>query len=323
MAPKRISSTKSAAKARVEINVEAVALCPYALDETRVENQPTHNETQIGVGIAGLVVSDMHTEYETAQYQFKRGDEVWSRVPVSLQPDVKTVLLDPAKVFKLSPGITLEQAATLGDSGLMALHALEVAGIKTDGHLLIHGAANPFGSAAISLAVYLGADVIATVDLPHEQRVAIAAGAHQVGLARSRDASQKLRKWIGKDGVNAVLDGDFLENAALNLELMASGGCLVTCMMKGSVTAETEYAFAHALANFAKKNIQVKFISGSDLENAELVDIPRLARVIGDALAQGRYQPVVGQVLSPDELADAMTMLNQGHMVGSFVLKSS
>jgi NADPH:quinone reductase-like Zn-dependent oxidoreductase len=318
MAPKSTSPTKPAHNASlVEINVEAVALCPYALDDARVAGGAASDNMQIGVGIAGLVARDFTTDSAT----FKRGDEVWSRVPVSIRPDVKRVKLDAAKVFKLAAGITLEQAATLGDSGLMALHAVEIAGVKTDSRLLIHGAANPFGSAAISLATYLGADVIATVDLPHEQRVAISAGAHQVGLARSRDASSTLRKWIGKDGVKAVLDGNFLENAALNLQLMAPGGCLVTCLMKGSATAETESAFARALANFAKKNIQVKTISGQDLENPDLVDIPRLAHVISDALAGRRYQPVVGQVLSPDELVDAMAMLNQGHMVGSFVLK--
>lgn len=315
----------------VEINVEAVALCPFALDDVRHERS-THgsahgnshrNDTQIGVGIAGLVARDV----ATAQQKFRRGDEVWSRMPVSLQPDVKRVLLNPAKVFKLSPGITLEQAATLGDSGLMALYAVEMSGVKRGGQLLIHGAANPFGSAAISLATHLGADVIATVDLVHEQRVAAAAGARHVGLARSRDIAPTLRNWINmssaksttKTGISAVLDGAFLENAALNLDLLAPGGCLVTCLMKGNAATETQ--FANAMARFAEKKIHVKFVSGQDLENAELTDVPQMARVISEALAARRYQPVVGQVLSPDELVNALAMLNHGGVVGSLILK--
>lgn len=317
----------------VEINVEAVALCPFALDDVRHERSAhysTHrsahySETQIGVGIAGLVARDV----ATAQQRFRRGDEVWSRMPVSLQPDVKRVLLNPAKVFKLSPGITLEQAATLGDSGLMALYAVEMSGVKRGGQLLIHGAANPFGSAAISLATHLGADVIATVDLPREQRVAAAAGARHVGLARSRDIAPTLRNWINKNGtrvtakagISAVLDGAFLENAALNLDLLAPGGCLVTCLMKGNAATETQFAFADAMARFAEKKIHVKFISGQDLENAELTDVPQMARVISEALAARRYQPVVGQVLSPDELVNALAMLNHGGVVGSLILK--
>lgn len=317
MAPTPSSPRKSAQNALlVEINVEAVALCPYALDDVRAE-APVNDSVQIGVGIAGFVARNFSANGAI----FKRGDEVWSRVPVSLHPAVQRVQLDAKKVFKLAPGITLEQAATLGDSGLMALHAVQVAGVKTGARLLIHGAANPFGSAAISLATYLGADVIATVDLAHEQRVALSAGARQVGLARSRDASPALRKWIGKDGVKAVMDCAFLDNASLNLELLAPGGCLVTCLMKGDTTADTEAAVAHALANFAKKSIQVKFISGQDLENADVVNIPRLAELITEALAQRRYQPVVGQVLSPDELANAMAMLNHRRMVGSVILK--
>jgi NADPH:quinone reductase-like Zn-dependent oxidoreductase len=301
-------TTKSAST--VEIKVEAIALCPYALDHVEAGNA---DEVQIGVGIAGIVARDCGA--------FRRGDEVWSRMPVSLAPDVKRVKLTARNVFKLAPGITLEQAATLGDSGLMALHAVQVAGIETGARLLIHGAANPFGSAAIALAAHLGAEVIATVDLPHEQRVAMAAGAAHVGLARSREALPNLRKWLGTQGATAILDGAFLENAALNLELLAPGTCLVTCLMKGKVAAETQFALSRTLADFAKKKIDVKFVSGTDLDNVNLVDIPRMADVLGGALASRRYQPVVGQVLSPHELVDALAMLNHGHTVGSLVLK--
>lgn len=322
MAPKTNSLTRPGPKAPcVEINVEAVALCPFALEEVREEQKVAHDDPQIGVGIAGLVAHDVETDHQ----QFKRGDEVWSRMPVSLRPNVKQVSLDPATVFKLSPGITLEQAATLGDSGLMALYAVETAGVKRGGRMLIHGAANPFGSAAIALATHLGAHVIATVDLPHEQRVAAAAGAREVGLARARDIAPTLRKWIKKNGdevgISAVLDGAFLENAALNLELLAPGGCLVTCLMKGNSTAETQSALAAALARFAEKKISVKFVSGQDLENPALNNLPRMARVMGEALATRGYQPVVGQVLSPDELVDALAMLDHGGVVGSLILK--
>jgi NADPH:quinone reductase len=198
---------------------------------------------------------------------------------------------------------------------------VQVAGLKAGARLLIHGAANPFGSAAISLATYLGADVIATVDLPHEQRVAMAAGAAHVGLARSREALPNLRKWLGTRGAAAIIDGAFLENAALNLELLAPDSCIVTCLMKGKATAETQFAFSRTVADFAKKKIDVKFVSGVDLDNADLVDIPRMADVLRGALASRRYQPVVGQVLSPDELVDAIATLNHGHTVGSLILK--
>lgn len=322
MAPRRTISSKLAPEStRVEINVGAVALCPFALDDVRAEHQAASDQTEIGVGIAGVVARSV----ENDQKQFKRGDEVWSRMPVSMRPDVKQVVLDAARVFKLSPGITLEQAATLGDSGLLALHAVETAGCQRGSRLLIHGAANPFGSAAIALATHLGVHVIATVDLLHEQRVALAAGARAVGLARSRDIASTLREWIRKhgdnSGISAVLDGAFLENAALNLELLAPGGCLVTCLMKGRSTAETQFKFADALARFAEKKIRVKFLSGHDLDNPALADVPRMARVIGEALATRGYQPVVGQVLSPNELVDALAMLNGGGVVGSLILK--
>ncbi len=314
-------------KIKVDVNVMAIALCPYALDDIQTDNEGVGTATEIGVGIAGVVARDCGA--------FKRGDEVWSRLPVSLRPDVERVTLNAASVFKLAPGITLEQAATLGDSGLMALHAVEVAGAKPGCRILIHGAANPFGSAAISLATHLGADVIATVDLMHEQRVALAAGATQVALARARDVSQTLRNWITSDhnyegggaseagGIDAIIDGAFVENAALNLELLAAGGRIVTCRMKGhgTTSAETEHAFADAMVKFAKKNIEVKILSPRDLGSGSAVNIPRMAKVISEALSARGYQPVVGQVLSPTELGQAMAVLNRGHSVGSLILK--
>ncbi len=318
--------------AKVSIIVKAIALCPYALDEIQPadegEGEGMGTAIEIGIGIAGLVARDC--------IDFKRDDEVWSRMPVSLRPDVEHVSLNADSVFKLAPGITLEQAATLGDSGLMALHAVEVAGAKPGCRLLIHGAANPFGSAAISLASHLGASVVATVDLVREQRLAIVAGATHVALARARDVSQTLHKWINSDpkftkhgasvegGIHAIIDGAFVENAALNLALLAPGGRIVTCRMKDNArkTAETEDAFASAMAKFAKKNIEVKILSLQDLGSARGVNIPRMAKIINNALASRRYQPVVGQVLSPTELGEAMAMLNHGHSVGSLILKT-
>ena len=118
-----------------------------------------------------------------------------------------------------------------------------------------------------------------------------------------------------------MLDGAFLDNAALNLELLAPGGCLVTCLMKGNNTTETQFALADALARFAKKKITVKFVSGQDLENPALTNLPRMAHVINEALAARCYQPVVGEVLSPDELENALAMINHGGVVGSLILK--
>ena len=95
MAPNSSSPRKSAQNASlVEINVEAVALCPYALDDVRAE-APVNDSVQIGVGIAGFVARDFSANGAI----FKRGDEVWSRVPVSLHPAVQRVQLDAKKVI--------------------------------------------------------------------------------------------------------------------------------------------------------------------------------------------------------------------------------
>ena len=91
--------------------------------------------------------------------------------------------------------------------------------------------------------------------------------------------------------------------------------------MKGKTNAETESALESTLARFAKKNISVKFVSGRDLENPALTNLPRMAHVINEALAARCYQPVVGEVLSPDELENALAMLNHGGVVGSLILK--
>ncbi len=75
-----------------------------------------------------------------------------------------------------------------------------------------------------------------------------------------------------------------------------------------------------AMVKFAKKNIEVKILSLRDLGSG-VVDIPRMAEVISEALSVRRYQPVVGQLLSPAELGQAMAVLNRGHSVGSLILK--
>jgi NADPH:quinone reductase len=109
------------------------------------------------------------------------------------------------------PALTAHRCLTVGAAGPAALapHTL-------DGRtVLVAGGAGAVGHAAIELAVWSGATVIATVSSPEKKELAAAAGAHHVVNYREPAAEQAIRD-AAPDGVDVVVEVAPATNAALN-----------------------------------------------------------------------------------------------------------
>ena len=86
-----------------------------------------------------------------------------------------------------------------------------------DGHVvLVAGGAGAVGNAAIQLARWSGATVIATVSSEAQAALAEAAGAHHVVNYRTCDAAQKIRA-LAPDGVDIVVEVGPAQNNELDL----------------------------------------------------------------------------------------------------------
>jgi NADPH:quinone reductase-like Zn-dependent oxidoreductase len=318
--PSALPQTRSGAAelpgtAAAVVEVRALALCPYA-EITRLDRQAGPSDASIvSVGVAGVVV---HCDMPNAPVH--TGDEVWSRVEVCDPCAVSQMTLPAETLARVPVGITLEQAATLGDSGLMALVSLLEGAINSTTKLLVHGGANPFGSAAVALAAFLGAEAYATVASKNEIPIALAAGAKHASVAHGRDEVRELKRAIGTRGFDLVLDGALTEHIGINVDVLAAGGTILTCPLKGrdAEHGNRDGQLSRGFARLAAKGGSVRFLRATQLMK---YDFRKLTEQINRAVATRYFRPLVGQVLTPAELPEAIQHLEHGRLIGNLVLR--
>ncbi|MFC5908035.1 NADPH:quinone reductase [Streptacidiphilus monticola] len=156
-------------------------------------------------------------------------EAAWQRLDGTAQqyvvlPVRQAVPLPDSASFELGaslgiPGMTAHRALTLGQHGPSRLAPGALAG-RT---VLVAGGAGAVGNAAIQLAHWAGATVIATVSSDEKRRLAEAAGAHHVVDYKAQDAAVTVRA-LAPDGVDLVVEVAVAANTALDLAVLANGG---------------------------------------------------------------------------------------------------
>lgn len=117
------------------------------------------------------------------------------------------------------PFLTAHRCLTSGEYLPDRLHA----GALSDHTILVQGGAGAVGNAAIQLARWADACVVATVSSPEKAQLAAAAGASFVVDYRRQDVVEEVRK-IAPDGVHAVVEVSAARNAAADVALLRTGG---------------------------------------------------------------------------------------------------
>ncbi|MEJ3405642.1 NADPH:quinone reductase [Rathayibacter sp. YIM 133350] len=159
---------------------------------------------------------------------FAVGDRVWLAIsardrPASGTAQEYTVTL-AERAFPLPDGVSFDVGASLGVPAVTAHRALTVAeggptrlhpGALNGRTVLVSGGAGAVGHAAIQLARWAGATVIATVSSPDKAALATAAGAHHVINYRDADVVDQIHA-IVPDGVDQVVEVALGANASLD-----------------------------------------------------------------------------------------------------------
>jgi len=119
------------------------------------------------------------------------------------------------------PAGTAHRALTVGEGGPARLYPRSLDG-KT---VLVAGGAGAVGNAAIQLARWAGATVIATVSNEAKAELATSAGAHLVVDYRARDAVEQIRR-RAPSGVDLVVEVAAAANAELDLAVLRPRGTI-------------------------------------------------------------------------------------------------
>jgi NADPH2:quinone reductase len=182
---------------------------------------------QDGSGVVDAVGAGVTTAW--------RGLRVWMWEAAYNRPDgtAQEYTVIPARqVVMLPDGASFDLGAALGVPFITAHRCLTVTeegprrlgpGALTDRVVLVAGGAGAVGNAAIQLARWSDATVIATVSSPEKAQLAAAAGADHVINYKNQDVAAEVRR-ISSSGVDTIVEVAPAANASLDAEVVAPLG---------------------------------------------------------------------------------------------------
>ncbi|MFS0867738.1 NADPH:quinone reductase [Microbacterium sp. 179-B 1A2 NHS] len=161
------------------------------------------------------------------------GDRVWVHLAQHQRPTgtaQEYTVVPASRAVRLPDGIGFEVAASLGVPAVTAHRALTVhehgparlvPGALSGRTVLVAGGAGAVGHAAIQLARWAGATVIATVSSDAKATLARAAGAHHVLDYTTGDLAAKIRD-VAPEGIDQIVEVSLAVNAAVDAQVAAN-----------------------------------------------------------------------------------------------------
>lgn len=140
-------------------------------------------------------------------------------------------IVDVSRVRPLPAGADLELGATLGVPAVTAAYCVLGDGPVEGKVVLVHGGAGGVGRAAVQIAKWAGATVIATASTPDRQEVARAAGADYVYDYRDPDIIFDIREAVG--AVDRIIEVNLPANLEMDLEVSKPGTVVVVYAADG------------------------------------------------------------------------------------------
>jgi NADPH2:quinone reductase len=201
------------------------------------------------------------------------------------------------------PFLTAHRCLTVGETMPHHLHA----GALTDRTILVQGGAGAVGNAAIQLARWADASIIATVSSPEKAQLAAAAGASYVINYRQEDVVTEVKK-IAPHGVDAIVEVAAAANAAVDAQIIAShgavavyaddGGAQVTLPVRQLMVPNARWQFVLVYTEPEKAKAQ-------GVEDVAAAAIDGAIRVGADAGLPLHYYPLAEAAAAHDAVHDS------------------
>lgn len=245
--------------------------------------------------------------------RFKPGDLIMSRHRLGAFAE-----LGNAREEDCDPvphGMSLDEAAVFRGAHHTAYHALLQRGRLQAGEwVLIHGAAGGIGIAAIQIAKFFGATVIATASTEEKRAACLAEGA-DFAIDYRAGFRDKVKELAGaRDGVDIVYDPIGAQVTEESLRCMAFGGRLLVLgfLGGGPATPRTNYLLIKCL-----EVIGVRL--GGVTEHRPEIGRDNMRRLI--ALAEeGRLRPRISHRFPLEQAAAAIQAVVDRQVIGKAVL---
>jgi putative PIG3 family NAD(P)H quinone oxidoreductase len=172
-------------------------------------------------------------------------------------------------------------------------------------HLLVHGAAGGVGTAAVQLAVSVGARVTATVRNPDARSAVAALGAHVI-------SPEDFAPGGAYDMILELVGGT---NIGADVQSLATGGRIVVIGIAGGLTAELNlFELVYRRASITGTNLRSRSLE------AKALLARQVERHVLPAVSAGRVHVPLAAAYPLDQAADAYAYFADGGKIGKIVL---
>ncbi len=202
--------------------------------------------------------------------------------------------------------LSWEEAASLPLVLLTSWHMLMVrAHVQTGDFVLVWGAAGGLGTMAVQICRTVGAHAIAVASSDEKLELCRKLGAEHLINRKTQDVAQEVRQITGRRGVDIVFEHVGEATWPTSVASMKRGGTLVTCGATTGFDAVTDLRFLW--------NKQMNFLGSHMGNKTDQLEGMRWVE-------SGDIRPVVSQAFPLREAAQAQTLMEEGEVMGKFVL---
>jgi NADPH:quinone reductase len=290
---------------RVRVHVSGVNPTDWKAREPGVDRPwPEQVPNQDGAGVIDAVGADVSTE--------RVGQRVWVYHAAAGRPTgtaAQFVCLPQEQAVPLPDDVSFDHGAGLGIPTMTAHHCLFADGPVDGRTVLVTGGAGAVGHAAVQLARWHDAHVIATVSSAEKARLAAAAGAHVVLNYRDAGYTEQLAA-AAPGGLHRVVDVAVATNLSGYLDCLAPHA-VVASYARDRETAEVP------IFPLMRLNVRLRFMLVYGLTQ------PMLDRAVADvteALRAGALQPLPVHRYPLEEIAAAHDAVRGGAVVGKVLI---
>jgi NADPH:quinone reductase-like Zn-dependent oxidoreductase len=237
--------------------------------------------------------------------RFKAGDHVYGQFihkPIGEGAYAEYAIVPEKAVISRTPKkVSMIEAAAIPTAGMTAQQLIEKSGLKHEQILLLVGATGGVGSFVIQLATMQGIYVIATVGDEEGVERVTKLGARETINYKKLSVAQLIKEKY-PDGVDGLID------VASNADVFKTMSGLVR---KGGVALTTAFVADD-------KDLKDKGLSGGNFETKGTV---ASLDALTDAVDSGMLRVPVEQVISLEEVPDAIILSRQAKGKGKTVIK--
>ncbi|XP_057649472.1 quinone oxidoreductase isoform X2 [Chionomys nivalis] len=225
---------------------------------------------------------------------FKKGDRVFCSSTVS-GGYAEFALVADHTVYTLPETLNFKQGAALGIPYFTACRALfHSARVRAGESVLVHGASGGVGLATCQIARAHGLKVLGTAGSEEGKKLVLQNGAHEVFDHKEVNYIDKIKKAVGDEGVDVVIEMLANVNLSNDLKLLSRGGRIIVVGCRGTIEINPRDTMAKETS-----------IIGVSLFSSTKEELQQFAGILQTGMEKGWVKPVIGSEYPLEKVVQA------------------